>query len=120
MEFENKEWDELIDSIGRWIIEDETRPSILNPMRMEQLCFSKAALQKLVNGSNVKVSAAIYEPFNSMGSICVEGENLEFGDCKWLGRVIEFASNAEIFQTSAGKVRMVLTFHGLTTPIETK
>jgi hypothetical protein len=120
MEFENKELDELLDSIGRWIIEDETRPSILNPLRMEQLSFSKAVLQKMVDGSNMKVSASVHEPFNSMGSICVEGEELEFGDCKWLGRVIEFASNVEIFPTFDGKVRLVLTFHGLTTPIETK
>ena len=120
MEFENKELDELLDSIGRWIIEDETRPSILNPLRMEQLCFSKAVLQNMVDGSNMKISAVIHEPFNSMGSICVEGENLEFGDCKWLGRVIELASNVEIFPLIEGKVKMVLTFHGLTAPIKTK
>lgn len=46
-----------------------------------------------------------------MGSICVEENDLEFGDCKWLGRTIEFASNVGIFLTNDGKVRLVLAFH---------
>ena len=120
MEFENKEWDELIDSIGRWIIEDETRPSILNPLRMEQFLFANTVLEKMIQDTDMKCSVTMHEPFTSMGSICVEGEELEFCDCKWLGRVIEFASNVEIFPTFDGKVRLVLTFHGLTTLIETK
>lgn len=117
MEFENRE---LIESIGRWIIEDETRPSILDPLRMEQFLFASTVLEKMIQDTDMKFSVAMHEPFNSMGSICMEGDTLEFNDCKRLGRAIEFSNNVEIFPTNDGKVRLVLTFHGLTTPIEKK
>ena len=120
MEFENRELNELIDSIGRWIIEDETRPSILNPLRMEQFLFANTVLEKMIQATDMKCSFTMHEPFNSMGSICMEGDTLEFSDCKRLGRAIEFSNNVEIFPTNDGKVRLVLTFHGLTTPIEKK
>lgn len=117
MEFENRE---LIESIGRWIIEDETRPSILDPLRMEQFLFASTVLEKMIQDTDMKISVTMHEPFNSMGSICMEGDTLEFSDCKRLGRAIEFSNNVEIFPTNDGKVRLVLTFHGLTTPIEKK
>lgn len=41
------ELDALIDSIGEWIIQDEMRPGILNPMRMQQMQFSCSLLQKM-------------------------------------------------------------------------
>jgi hypothetical protein len=50
----------------------------------------------------------------------MEGDALEFSDCKRLGRAIEFADNVEIFPLIDGKVKMALTFHGLTAPIKTK
>ena len=117
MEFENRE---LIESIGRWIIEDETRPSILNPLRMEQFLFASTVLEKMIQDADMKFSVTMHEPFISMGSICMEGDTLEFSDCKRLGRAIEFSNNVEISPTNDGKVRLVLTFHGLTTPIEKK
>ena len=120
MEFESRELDEMIETIGQWIIQDEARPSILNPIRMEQFHFANTILERKTKGTDMKVSTTLHEPFNSMGSICVEGDFLEFGDCKWLGRVIEFASDVEIFPSKDGKIRLVLTFHGLTTPIEKK
>lgn len=120
MEFENRELNELIESIGRWIIEDETRPSILNPLRMEQFLFANTVLEKMIQDTDMKFSVTMHEPFNSMGSICMEGDTLEFSDCKRLGRAIELSNNVEIFPTNDGKVRLVLTFHGLTTPIEKK
>ena len=117
MEFENRE---LIESIGRWIIEDETRPSILDPLRMEKFLFASTVLEKMIQDTDMKFSVTMHEPFNSMGSICMEGDTLEFTDCKRLGRAIELADNVEIFPLIDGKVKMALTFHGLTAPIKTK
>lgn len=116
MEFENRELNELIESIGLWIIEGETRPSILNPLRMEQFFFANTVLEKMMQDTDMKFSVTMHEPFNSMGSIYT----LEFSDCKRLGRAIEFADNVEISPLIDGKVKMVLTFHGLTAPIKTK
>ena len=120
MKNENMELEELIDSIGQCILEDEVGTSVLNPYGIERIRFSCALLEKMAKCADMKVSTALHEPFNSMGSICVEGNVLEFGDCKWLGRAIEFANNVEIFPVNDGKIRMVLTFHGLTAPIKIK
>lgn len=120
MEMNNRELEELIDTLGQRIMEDETHPRILNPFRMAQIYFAHTVLEKMTEGTGIKVSAALHEPFNSMGSICMEGDTLEFSDCKRLGRAIEFADNVEIFPLIDGKVKMVLTFHGLTAPIKTK
>lgn len=120
MEINNRELDELIETIGQWIIEDEARPRILNPLGMERIRFSNAVLERMAKRADMMVSTTLHEPFNSMGSICVEGDILEFGECQWLGRAIEFANNVEVFSVNGGKIKMILTFHGLTTPIETK
>lgn len=120
MKFENNELDKLINTFGQWIIEDETCKQILNPIRMAQIRFSDNVLDRMARETDMRVTTIVHEPYNSMGSISVEGEALEFSNCKWLGRVIEFASNVEIFPLLNGKIKIVLTFHGLTTPIETK
>jgi len=61
----------------------------------------------------MQISHEIHEPFSSMGSICIEAEQLEFENCRWLARAIRFASNVEVYPLTSGKIRLVLTFHGL-------
>ena len=56
----------------------------------------------------------LHKPFQSMGSICLEGEDLVFLQCKQLSRAISFADNVDVFPLTNGKIRFVLTFHGLT------
>ena len=120
MKFKNNELDELIDTLGQWILEDEACSQVLNPVRMTQIRFAHTVLENMTKGTDIKISTILHEPFNSMGSIGLVGDSLEFCNCKWLGRAIAFASNVEIFPLNDGKIRMVLTFHGLTTSIETK
>jgi len=110
---EASELDELIDSIGEWILEDDMRPGILNPLRVQQMRFSYSVLERLSKGSEMRVAYTMHEPFTSIGSITVEGDHLAFADCKWLGRAMEFASNIEVYSLANGGVRLVLTFHGL-------
>lgn len=110
---EARELDELIDSIGEWILEDEMKPGVLNPLRVQQMRFSHSVMEKLARGSGMRVTYTMHEPFTSMGSITVEGDHLEFSDCKWLGRAMEFASNVEVYPLAEGGVRLVLTFHRL-------
>lgn len=111
--YDTDEMDELIDSIGQWILEDEKKPGILNPIRMKQMQFTHSVLKRLAEGCDANVTYAIHKPFLSMGSITVEGESLEFLDCKWLGRAMEFASCVEVYPLSNGNVRLTLTFHDL-------
>jgi len=111
--YEAQELDELIESISQWILEDEMKPGILNPPRVQQMRFSHSVMKRLTTGSAMQVTYTMHDPFPSMGSITVEGDHLAFSDCKWLGRALEFASNVEVYPLSNGGVRMVLTFHGL-------
>lgn len=110
---EANDLDELIDSIGKWILEDESKPGVLNPIRLQQMRFAYAVLKRAMESNGATIKYSIHEPFKSMGSITVEGSQLEFTDCKWLGRAMEFASNVEVYPLSSGGVCLVLTFHGL-------
>ena len=121
-EFENTEMelDEIVEIIGEQILQDEKIPGILNLTRVQQMQFSYAVLKKLCKDEGMTVRYIQNEPFQSMGSIFVEGDSLEFGDCKWLGKALEFADNVEIYPILNERVRMTLTFHKLTVPIKSE
>ena len=115
MENENfsSEMEAILDCIGQWIVEDEQQPGIINPARYQQLQLAHNILVKLTAATDMQIAYGIHEPYRSMGSISVEGDQLEFANCRWLGRAIGFASNVEVYPLTTGKIRMVLTFHGL-------
>ena len=107
------ELDELIDCIGQWIVEDEQQPEILNPIRLQQMNFSHTVIKRIAE-DEMSVSYDLHKPFKNMGSICLEGESLAFLDCRHLARAITFADSVDIYPLTNGKVRLVLTFRGLT------
>ena len=111
------ELDELIDFIGQWILEDEQHPSTLEPLRLQMMNFSYRVLKHIADENGMTVSYDLHKPFQSMGSICLEGEDLVFLHCKQLARAISFADNVDVFPLTNGKIRFVLTFHGLTKKI---
>lgn len=115
MENENfsSELEALLDCLGQWIVEDEQQPGIINPVRYQQFQLTYNVLQKLLTGTDMKIAYEKHEPFNSMGSITIEGDQLEFANCRWLPRAVGFADNLEVYPLASGKVRMVLTFHGM-------
>lgn len=108
------ELDELIECIGQWILEDEQQPSALQPIRLQMMNFSYSILKHIAEENGMTVSYELHKPFQSMGSICLEGEDLVFLQCKQLSRAISFADNVDAFPLTNGKIRLVLTFHGLT------
>ena len=108
------ELDELIDCIGQWILEDEQQPSILQPLRLQMMNFSYRILKRIAEENGMTVSYELHKPFQSMGSVCLEGEDLVFLQCKQLSRAISFADNVDAFPLTNGRIRFVLTFHGLT------
>ncbi|MEG1926642.1 MAG: hypothetical protein RR415_12950 [Ruthenibacterium sp.] len=110
--------DELIANMSDDIKSDESRPTVLNNHKLQQLQFTYAALAYITKGQDVKLSYKLYEPFKTMGSISVEGPALEFSNPEWFARVAEFASNTEIYPLKKDGVRLTFTFHGLTAPIE--
>lgn len=109
--------DTLISTIGEAIEADESKPGVLNPIRLKQMQFSYSVLKYLSHGKNIKISYALHEPFKSMGSISVEGKSIDFTNAEWFSRVAEFASSTEIYPLVNGNVRMTLTFHGLINPV---
>ncbi len=115
-----KEFDAILNAVQNEIEADERNVTILNALRMKQFQFAYACLRYITQeDETISVTYKLCEPFKTMGSVTVEGEeSLEFYNSKYLARAIEFASNVEVYPLANGCVRMTLTFHGLTKPIE--
>lgn len=109
--------DNVVVTVGEAIVADESKPAIIDPIKVQQMQFAYGVLKYLTKNTDAKLSYALHEPFKSMGSISVEGKNLAFTNAEWFSRAAEFASNAEVYPLTNGKVRMTLTFHGLVRPI---
>lgn len=109
--------DNVVVTVGEAIIADESKPAIIDPIKVQQMQFAYGVLKYLTKNTDAKLSYALHEPFKSMGSISVEGKNLAFTNAEWFSRAAEFASNTEVYPLTNGKVRMTLTFHGLVRPV---
>ena len=120
LEFENDEQIEaVLDAICEAVEEDEKRPTVLKPIRFEQINFCYAVMKRLTKDlKGVKVTYGLHKPFKSMGFVSVEGKELKFADSEWFARAAEFASNMEVYSLEQNKVRLTFTFHGLTVPLE--
>ena len=109
--------DNVVVTVGEAIVADESKPAIIDPIKVQQMQFAYGVLKYLTKNTDSKLSYALHEPFKSMGSISVEGKNLAFTNAEWFSRAAEFASNTEVYPLTNGKVRMTLTFHGLVRPV---
>lgn len=110
--------DSVVVTVGEAIAVDESKPAVLNPIKIQQMQFSYGVIKYLTQNTDAKMSYALNEPFKSMGSISVEGKNLAFTNSEWFARACEFASNTEVYPLTNGKVRLTLTFHGLVRSVE--
>lgn len=110
--------DNVVVTVGEAIAVDESKPAVLNPIKIQQMQFSYGVIKYLTQNTDAKMSYALNEPFKSMGSISVEGKNLAFTNSEWFARACEFASNTEVYPLTNGKVKLTLTFHGLVRPVE--
>lgn len=109
--------DNIVVTVGEAIIADESKPAVLNPIKIQQMQFSYGVIKYLTQNTDTKLSYALNEPLKSMGSISVEGKCITFTNSEWFARAAEFASNTEIYSLENGNVRMTLTFHGLVRPV---
>lgn len=110
--------DSLVISVANDIAQDEGRTSIINPYRMQQLLYTYKVMKYLMKGTSAKVTYKLHEPYQSMGSVSVIGNDIEFKKVSWFLRAAELASNYEVYPKTDGTVCMTFTFHGITTPIE--
>lgn len=106
--------DSYISDIGWEIEENESKPSVLDPARLDQIKVCYEALQYMTKGQNVVVSYKLNKPFNSMGSISLEGDIINFKRPEWFVRIASIASNIEVYPLVNNAIRMTFTFHGLT------
>ena len=114
----NDELDAILLALGEQIEADESRTSVLNPVRMRELLYTYKALKLLVRGSSAKVTYKLHQPFQSMGSVSVTGKEILMQNPVNFIRAAKFASNVEAYPKIDGTVCMTFTFHGLTVPIE--
>lgn len=110
--------DSLVISVANDIAQDESRTSIINPYRMQQILYTYKVMKYLMRGTSAKVTYKLHEPYQSMGSVSVTGKDIEFKKVSWFLRAAELASNYEVYPKTDGTVCMTFTFHGITTPIE--
>ena len=110
--------DSLVISVANDIAQDESRTSIINPYRMQQILYTYKVMKYLMRGTSAKVTYKLHEPYQSMGSVSVTGKDIEFKKVSWFIRAAELASNYEVYPKTDGTVCMTFTFHGITTPIE--
>lgn len=110
--------DNVVVTVGEAVMVDESKPAVLNPIKIQQMQFAYGVLKYLTKGTGAKLTYALNEPFKSMGSISVEDKSLTFTNAEWFARAAEFASNTEVYPLTNGNVKMTLTFHGLVRPIE--
>lgn len=110
--------DSLVISVANDIAQDESRTSIINPYRMQQILYTYKVMKYLMRGTSAKVTYKLHEPYQSMGSVSVTGKDIEFKKVSWFLRAAELASNYEVYPKTDGTVCMTFTFHGITTPTE--
>lgn len=110
--------DGFVDGMQDMLAEEESKTTIINPLRLAHIKFTYSVMKYLTRGADVEVTYKLHEPFKTMGSVSVEGKVLEFTSSKWFARAAEFASNTEVYPLAKNRVRLTFTFHGLTAPIE--
>lgn len=110
--------DALVITAASRIEQDESRASVINPYRMQQLLYTYKVMKYLMKGTKAKVTYKLHEPYHSMGSVSVTGKDIDFRKMSWFLRAAELASNFEVYPKTDGTVCMTFTFHNLTIPIE--
>ena len=110
--------DSFIEAFGEEILEDESKTSMINPGRYQQINLAYAMLKRMMEGTGAKVSYELHQPFKSMGSVSVEGKLIEFQHPMLFSKVAALAHNTEVYPLSKNAVRLTFTFHNLTTHIE--
>ena len=114
----NAELDAIVLALGEQVEEDESRTSVLNPIRMREILHTYKAMKYIARGSSAKVTYKLHQPYQSMGSVSVTGKDIRLRDPENFIRASRFASNVEVYPKTDGTVCLTLTFHGLTVPIE--
>ena len=111
--------EELLDALCEQIALDESRPSVVNPERYSQMNEAYRILRALTqNVRELHLTYELNKPFQSMGSITLEGKTIWVRGSKWFSKAAKLSNNFEVYPLTNGQVCMSFCFNGLTTPIE--
>lgn len=92
---------------------------IIIPARVNEFTKAYGIIKKACNKTGLKVSFGIFEPLKSFGHIDIEGKKIDI-DCTNISEAFSLANNIEIYPLTNNKIRITLTFHGLTKVVKEK
>lgn len=110
--------EDLILSLGEALLEQETKPAILSVPKIKVLYGMIEIAEKMYKGTPVKVTHMVHKPFQSSGSVTLEGPDVVFANSEWLSRFGRLADNMEAYPLTNGRVRVSFGFNGITKPIK--
>ena len=114
----DKMLDDVVVSVGEMIMEEESKTSIINPQRIREVLIAYNALKFLTKATSAKVTYKLHDEFQSVGTVSVIGKDVTFNHSKWFVKACQLASHIDVYPRTDNKVRLDLTFYGLTKPIE--
>lgn len=118
-ELDDEELFEGEKSLLEMIEADEQRVALTNVPRLKQMQLAYKAIERLfASQKGVSVKYSLNKPFNSFGSISVEGAVIDIENAALFGKINLIANNVEIYPLTNGRIRMAFGFHNLTSPIE--
>lgn len=106
------QFDAFVESLAR-LKKDSV--SITNYPKVQAMRFACEAIQKVLkeSGCDAKITCKQSELAPDMGSVSVEGKEIDIKNVEWFCRAAEFADNTEIYPLKGNKVRMTFGFNGL-------
>ncbi len=118
-ELDDEELFEGEKSLLEMIEADEQRVALTNVSRLKQMQLAYKSIERLfASQKGVSVKYSLNKPFNSFGSISVEGAVIDIENAALFGKINLIANNVEIYPLTNGRIRMAFGFHNLTSPIE--
>ena len=108
--------DAMITAIAEDVERDESRTSIINTDRMQDVNRVISMLRPIAKYSHAKLSYKLNKPFQSMGSVSITGPSIEFLSTNVFYKAVKLASSFEVYPKTDGTICATFTFHRLTIP----
>jgi hypothetical protein len=109
--------DQMLQAIGRTILEEEQGVALSNPTREAEFAACAEAIRKVFTGHDVKIRATPHEDLPSVGTIEVTGRGLTVTRPYLFGAAGALAHNYEFYSRLDGTVVLAFTFYNMTSKI---
>lgn len=110
------EFDAFVESLAE--LRDST-VSVISYPKIQAMKFAYAAILKVLTeaGCDAKVTCQQLELAPDVGTVTVEGKEIDMRNMEWFCRAAEFADNTEVYPLKNGNVRMTFGFNKLLSQI---